>query len=465
MDNWISCQLDWQPERELRDKPLYRAIASRIEEDIRAGKLREGDRLPAQRELADYWGVNLSTVTKALQWCENRGYLDATVGRGTFVAHWEPDERKASPESAAGIDLGVIHPLYQQNRLLAEAIREVAEEIGIEQYLEYYEPKRKRSHRQIGAEWLRRMRLPAEPEEVSIASGTQNALAVTLMALFKAGDAIGVDALTYSGFSALASMLGIGLVPVEADEHGMNPEQLEAACVKEHLKGLYLMPECQNPTALTLPENRRRELAEIARRYGLILIEDDHYSFLENTACPPVSALLPERSVYIAGTSKSLSPGLRVAFMKTAPDLRGAVEQGLYNINLTTSHFNMEVVARLAESGLADKIMTQKRREAERRSQLAEEVGQGLVWQGNLRDYFRWLLLPPGWTGHELELRAAAMGIRLYGAERFFIGKGEPPAAARISLSAASSLQELENGLSQLRRLLSQPPGVLRPLV
>lgn len=170
MDNWISCQLDWQPERELRDKPLYRAIASRIEEDIRAGKLREGDRLPAQRELADYWGVNLSTVTKALQWCENRGYLDATVGRGTFVAHWEPDERKASPESAAGIDLGVIHPLYQQNRLLAEAIREVAEEIGIEQYLEYDEPKRKRSHRQIGAEWLRRMRLPAEPEEVSIAS-------------------------------------------------------------------------------------------------------------------------------------------------------------------------------------------------------------------------------------------------------------------------------------------------------
>ena len=242
MDNWISCQLDWQPERELRDKPLHRAIASRIEEDIRAGKLREGDRLPAQRELADYWGVNLSTVTKALQWCENRGYLDATVGRGTFVAHWEPDERKTSPESAAGIDLGVIHPLYQQNRLLAEAIREVAEEIGIEQYLEYDEPKRKRSHRQIGAEWLRRMRLPAEPEEVSIASGTQNALAVTLMALFKAGDAIGVDALTYSGFSALASMLGIGLVPMEADERGMNPERLEAACVKEHLKGLYLMP-------------------------------------------------------------------------------------------------------------------------------------------------------------------------------------------------------------------------------
>ena len=58
MDNWISCQLDWQPERELRDKPLHRAIASRIEEDIRAGKLREGDRLPAQRELAGGQPVN-----------------------------------------------------------------------------------------------------------------------------------------------------------------------------------------------------------------------------------------------------------------------------------------------------------------------------------------------------------------------------------------------------------------------
>lgn len=467
MGQWITCELEWQPRRELTKRPVYRAIASCIEEDIRQGKLREGDRLPAQRELAEYWDVNLSTVTKAFRLCENRGVLEAVVGRGTFVAHWEPDEREAGDRTGDNrtIDLGVIHPLYNQNHLLAEAIRTVSQEMGIEQYFEYDEPKRKRSHRQIGVEWFRRMRLSAEPEEVCIASGSQNAMAVTLMSLFEAGDAIGADELTYSGFSALASMLGLRLVPVGADAEGMDPERLEEACRRHKLGGLYLMPECQNPTAVTLSGQRRRELADVIRRHRLILVEDDHYSFLGNTDCPPVSALVPERSVYIAGTSKSLGPGLRVAFMKVAPPLRHAVNQGLYNINLTTSHFNMEVVAQLVESGTAEKIMAQKQREAERRGRLADELAGNWEWRGNTRDYFRWLTLPPGWTGRELELRAASRGLRVYGAERFFIGEGEPPAAARISLSAAASLEELETGLRLLHRLLEESPADTRPFV
>lgn len=130
--------------------------------------------LPAQRELAEYWDVNLSTVTKAFRLCENRGILEAVVGRGTFVAHWEPDEREAGDRTGDNrtIDLGVIHPLYNQNHLLAEAIRAVSQEMGIEQYFEYDEPKRNAPIVRSGWSGFAACGFPAEPEEVCIASGS-----------------------------------------------------------------------------------------------------------------------------------------------------------------------------------------------------------------------------------------------------------------------------------------------------
>lgn len=356
--------------------------------------------------------------------------------------------------------MGTVRPLYGQNRLVVESIRQTVQNITIGRYLEYDEPRLKKSHREVASEWLRRFHIDAGPENIAIASGAQNALAVSMVSLFQPGDKVGTDALTYTGFKNLAGTFGVRLVPVGMDKDGMDPAALEKACRNENLKGLYLIPECQNPTTCTMPGSRRREIAQVVRKNGLILLEDDTYSFLGNSGLSPVSGLVPEQSVYIHCTSKSLSAGLRVAFLAVAPKFREQIGRGIYNIDLNTSHFNVEIVANLIETGLADRIIEAKRREAEERNRLTDRILRGYAVRGNRRDYFRWLLLPEGWTGKEFEYCARASGVQIYCAERFAVGNSPAPAAVRIATASVRDREELEKGLNRLKDLLREKTDV-----
>uniref|UniRef100_UPI0022E50FFC aminotransferase class I/II-fold pyridoxal phosphate-dependent enzyme n=1 Tax=Eggerthella sinensis TaxID=242230 RepID=UPI0022E50FFC len=79
-------------------------------------------------------------------------------------------------------------------------------------------------------------------------SGVQNALVITLCALFRAGDRIAVDAYTFPNFIELAKLLGIELVPIAGDAEGMRADALDAVCRSVSVRGVYLMPTCANPT-------------------------------------------------------------------------------------------------------------------------------------------------------------------------------------------------------------------------
>ena len=454
--------LTWMPKIDKTDKPMYLAIMETLDSDIRNGVLKPGDKLPPQRELADFLHINLTTVTKAFKLCERKGLIYATVGKGTFIsADANVSTVSQDDELDNGIiEMGTIRPLYSQNKLVVESIRQTVQNITIGKYLEYDEPKMKISHREIGSKWLKRFHIRVKPENIAIASGAQNALAVTMISLFQPGDKIGTDSLTYTGYKNLASTFGVRLVPVEMDKDGMNPTMLSKTCKNESLKGLYLIPECQNPTTCTMPISRRQEIAEIIKANNLILIEDDTYSFLENSELAPVSELIPEQSIYINCTSKSLSAGLRVAFMAVAPKFHDQISRGIYNINLNTSHFNVEIVANLIETGLADQILEAKRLEAETRNKLTDEILNGFTVQGNKRDYFRWLILPDGWAGKEFEYCAKVSGVQIYCAERFAVGSNPGPAAVRIATASVKNQNELIRGLTILKDLINKKPDV-----
>ena len=454
--------LSWKPKIDKNSKPVYMAIVKEMESDIKNAVLKPGDKLPPQRELADYIDVNLTTVTKAFKVCERKGLIFATVGRGTFVSSdvnvsRSSDELEDESESGL-IEMGTLHPLYTQNELVVESIRQTAQKIAIGNYLGYDEPQMKKSHGETGAEWLKRFHIHAKAKDIVIASGSQNALAVTMISLFQPGDKIGTDSLTYPGFKNIANLFGVRLVPIETGKGGMDTQSLEKACRIEGIKGLYIMSECQNPTTCTMPLPLRHKIADIVKENNLILIEDDTYSFLENTEFPPVSEFVPEQSIYINCTSKSLSAGLRVAFMRVAPKFRNAVDHGIYSINLNTSHFNVEIAANLVETGMADEILKERRREAEKRNKITDEILSGFNVSGNKRDYFRWLILPEKWTGKEFELCAKMAGVQIFCAERFAVGSSPVPAAVRIVTSSVKSQNELIRGLTILKKLLEKQP-------
>ncbi|TQW47891.1 GntR family transcriptional regulator, partial [Clostridioides difficile] len=78
--------MTWKPKLDNRKPPIYKTLAMLLEEDIKRGNLNPGDKLPPQRELADFLDLNLSTITRAFKLCEEKGLICAKVGKGTFIS-------------------------------------------------------------------------------------------------------------------------------------------------------------------------------------------------------------------------------------------------------------------------------------------------------------------------------------------------------------------------------------------
>ncbi|WP_123149478.1 aminotransferase class I/II-fold pyridoxal phosphate-dependent enzyme [Mesorhizobium delmotii] len=104
------------------------------------------------------------------------------------------------------------------------------------------------------------------------------------MATTRPGDTVAVENLTWPGIQAAAAALGLELLPVPMDEHGLNPRALGRLAQRQRIAALYCMPTLQNPTARTMPIERRDAVAALARRFGFQIIEDDAYGFLADAA-------------------------------------------------------------------------------------------------------------------------------------------------------------------------------------
>ncbi|WP_319541487.1 PLP-dependent aminotransferase family protein [uncultured Pseudodesulfovibrio sp.] len=441
--------------------PLYKGLADAIERDIATGRLTPGERLPTHRDLADGLGVNVSTVTRAYREAEKRGLVSGTVGRGTFVASDATTSTSLvsfEPTTPGMLELGLVAPLHHMDPDISEGFRRIARRKDPTSFMRYTDPRGLASHRRAGAAWASRYGLNTEPENVIVCSGAQHALTCCLGGLLRPGDRIATDALTYPGMKTLASMFGIRLVPIEMDSDGMIPASLDAACRRDEIKAVYLMPGVHNPTTVTIPEARRTEIAQLAKKHDFIVIEDDAYDLTDRTDNTPVANRAPERSIFIAGMSKSLAAGLRVAFLVAPRHLLKPLAQAVLNTIWMTPSLNAELAAMWINDGTADQVVHNKRTAASRRYMLACDVLEGLRFRGKQSGFYLWLDLPEPWTGQTFEKAAHMRGINVFGAEKFTVGETVAPAAARISLTGADTLAELEKGLVAIREIVRQTP-------
>ncbi len=456
--------MSWKPDKKQLVPPLYRSIASLLEYDILNGFLTPNTKLPPQRELADYLDINLSTVTRAFKICEVKGLIYAVTGRGTFVT---PNVKNAifmadSDENKDYIEMGIIKPLDSTNSYVAQAIKSIAAKDYLENLLDYRHPLGMPYHRMAAKKWMQRFNMDVPIENIAITTGGQNSFSLILMALFHPGDKIAVDIYTYPNFIELAKMLNIQLIPIEGDESGMKPEGLEAVCRTNQLQGIYLSPSCNNPTAVIMNMNRRKEIAEVINKFGLILIEDDIYSFLAPNGYFPISHFVPERFVYILSISKSLSSGIRVAFIAYANPLVEKITYGIINLNVKTSALNAEIIAELINTGAAEQIVKIKREISQERNLVYQKYFQIDNPNENSISFFRWLPLNKQWQLNQFEHTALTRGIHVYHSHRFLVKKDESPQFVRISLTSPKDSDELEKGLCILKRFLLESEAGLQ---
>ncbi len=450
--------MSWKPQLSDSKKPLYLALAAELERDIAAGRLKPGTKLPPQRELADFLDINVSTVTRAFKLCANKGLLSCAVGSGTFVSYDVNSSTLILPETADPtlIELGSMMPETMPQAAASELLLKMLGEADSAKLFQYGYQNGFR-HKDAAAQLLARVGLSVtDPDLLLFSNGGQNALAAAFVGLFQPGDRIGIDPLTYPGVKGAAKLFGIQLVPIRQKNGEISEEGLTAACRNDGIKGLYLMPDLHNPTNHIMKTACRERIAEKAREYDLILLEDGINSLLLPQPPRPIAALAPEHTVYMLSLSKTILPTLRLAYLLCPPRYRERMENALYHLNLSQSPLLLELASRLISSGKLDGLLEKRREGTLRRNQLAEEILAGYALGGSGVCLSRWLLLPDGLSGVEFERRARERGVSVYGSERFAVGKEVPVAAARLAICAPKTLAEMEKGLSILREILEE---------
>lgn len=448
--------MSWKPDITTMKPPLYKSIASSLEEDIANGLLKPGDKLPPQRELADFLDINLSTITRAFKICELKGLISGHTGQGTYISSDAHISSKllCFELNKNCIDMGAAYPIYTQNKYVIDFMKKLLKKTSMDNVLKYTDPCGLLSHRITAQKYLKTFNIETSPENIMISSGSQNALAIILTSLFNFGDKIATDPLTYPALKTLANNLGIRLIPIPLINDKIDIEAFDSLCKNENIKGLYLIPELNNPTTHSMTFNEKQDIAKIIKKNNLILIEDGIYSFISPHNSIPITSLVPQHSLYVCSVSKSLCAGLRIGFMVVPNKFISAIEEGIYNINLVTSPFNAEVVCQMIETGLANQILKERKEMTLERNKIVDKILCNHTVLGNKYSPFRWLMLPENMDSQKFEDTAELKGVKVYCASRFAVGNCTFAPAVRLSICSPRNVDELEKGLHILNTIL-----------
>ncbi|MCL0463760.1 PLP-dependent aminotransferase family protein [Klebsiella pneumoniae] len=420
-------------------KARYKAVVDRYAQAIRSGQLPAGSRLPTHRTLAAGERLSLATATRAYRELEEMGLVSGETGRGTFVRDLSlPPGHGVDQQVVAAdvVDLNFNYPsLPDQGDALREALRQLAMAGDIDSHLRYQPHAGRLAERDIIARHLTCQHFAPDAENVLIVNGAQHGLAVTVMGLLRPGDVVAVDALTYSGFKALAALYHLELAAIPCRPEGPDLQALQTLCQQRRVRAVYTMPTLHNPLGWVLNTGQRQALADLARQHDLLIIEDAAYARMVSRPPPPVVSYAPERTVYVTGFSKNIATGLRVGVVISPPRYRPEIERAIRATTWNTPTLISSLICAWIEDGTVARFETQKRQDARQRQQVAREVLCGLPVVSHPDSYFVWLPLGEESRADRLANALMERRISVSTAEPFCVS-ATIPQALRIALGS-----------------------------
>jgi DNA-binding transcriptional MocR family regulator len=456
---------DWTPDLSASDKPRYLAIADRIASDIEDGSLVTGDRLPPQRKLAKRLGIDFTTVARAYVMAQKRGLIVSRKGQGTFVRAAPKPRLAAEPPSrprSVSADLSMNLPPEPDDPELIERMQEGLAIVGRDLIsLLRYEPfGGGPADKEAASVWLGRRSLIPALERILVCPGAHAALLGILGLLAKPGQVILSECITYPGIRAIAAQLSLSLAGLPMDNEGIVPEAFSAACSKLAPKALYLNPTLQNPTTLTVSQKRREEIAEIARRWKVPIVEDDAYGFIPADPPPPLASIAPDITWHVAGLSKCIGAGLRVAYA-VAPDVRSgwALGSAVRTATVMASPLTVALTTRWIEDGTATRILHSIRAEAMARQTIVRQILPPGSYKADPYSFNIWLPLPEGWTRSAFIGHMRTIGIGVVASDAFAVTSCLPE-AVRIGLGGPASRLDIQRALEFAAHALAETPAV-----
>lgn len=458
----------WKPDLTRFGGHPAEALAEAIADAIASGALPPGTRMPTHRELAYELGLAVATVSKAYSIVARRNLVSGEVGRGTFVASGPRMPTLADPEAeAAGtVDLRIcMPPAVGQDVALAAAIEDVVRGGGARAMLRYPLPGGSPQQRGAAVAWLERLFAQTNAGEVLLTSGAHQAIAVAMTTVVGPGGVMLCDPLTYAGTAQLANVMGVHLRAVAGDGDGMLPEALEEAITRHAPRAVFLVPTFHNPMAYTMPQERREQLAAVAAKHDLVIIEDEIYADVLDRPPKPFAALEPERTILITSLSKSVCVALRVGFMRLPQRFVAQAENNLQSLVLANPPLMAEVAANLIMTGRAEDLRRKVVGEVEARYRVARAALADVSFVGSPQCPHLWVPMPDQNRMNDVASALARQGYWVAAGRDFAVARDQYPAGLRIALGPTAHRHKIAELCQALRQALTTPLPALSGVV
>ncbi|BBB48395.1 aminotransferase-like domain-containing protein [Pelolinea submarina] len=324
--------------------------------------------------------------------------------------------------------------------------------------------------REMIARYSARYGINVTIDNILITSGSQQALDLLGKILINPGDGVLVESPTYVGALQAWRAYGAEFVPVPTDEDGMMTSKLES-CLRAGPKFIYALPNFQNPTGSTLAYDRRLKLIELAENYGVPIVEDDPYGQLrfEGENLPAIEVLDSQTRaqeecysgnvIYLSTFSKTLAPGIRLAWVIAPPPVITKLIQAKQGTDLHTSTFNQMVAYEVAKDGfLYEHAKLIRKVYKERRDvmldTLSEYMPEGVSWTHPKGGLFLWVTLPECLNSQDLFKDAVAEKVAFVPGDSFY-AEGGGFNTMRLNFSNACP-ERINEGIFRLANVLKK---------
>jgi DNA-binding transcriptional MocR family regulator len=281
------------------------------------------------------------------------------------------------------------------------------------------------------------------------------------MAAGLAGKRVVVESVTYTGFIEQCRMLGVEVTACAMDAEGLRADALREICEKGLVTGrpvaaVFTMPTLHNPVGCVASLERRRAVVEVAREFGLVVIEDDAYGFLHPEPPPSYAKLAPERTFYVRGLSKNFAPVVRTGLMVVPVEYAEAVANAVKQSASGVSRGLAGAACAMLADGTMDRLIAAKRVEGARRQAAARELLKGLEVSAGPNAWHLWVGLPEALTPEDVERKCEEKGVLVSGGNWFAAPGTVVPNAVRLGLGGEV---EAERAMEGVRRFVEVVRG------
>jgi 2-aminoadipate transaminase len=315
--------------------------------------------------------------------------------------------------------------------------------------------------KQYLADKMRERGVAADPDNILLVNGSQQALDLIGKIFIDPGDVILTEGPTYLGAIQAFKAYQARFVAVPLDECGIQTDKLEQALEHHDVKFIYALPNFHNPAGVTMSLERRMKLVELAAKSGTFIVEDDPYGELrfEGKDVAPLVALHKENVLYLSTFSKTLSPGIRLGWIVAPEKVIAKLVQAKQGSDLHTSTFIQMVVHDICQQGVLDGHAAEIQRVYRQRrdamlAAMERYFPPGITWTKPQGGLFLWVQLSDKVDVSELLNVALREGVAFVPGKVFY-PDGDSPNTIRLTFATAGP-EKIEEGIRRLGQALER---------